>query len=153
MLVTGPFENRNFRIGWDGKFIPGISKISALKWSTDVVTIRDGLSRFEQSGPGRMKYEPLILERPVSFDLSFEDWAQQVTGNHPVADSIYKDVRLEVLDPAGSVVIVYNLTRSWPISYEAVSVLDGEGDVMVVERLILEFATFVRDTSVAAPTT
>lgn len=151
--VTGPFENRNFRVGWDGRYIPGISKIYALQWSTDVVTIRDGLSNTEQSGPGRMKYGPLTLERPASFDLSFENWAQQVIGNQPVNDTIYKNVRIEIHDAAGSTVIVYNLLRCWPTTYEPFTVLDGNGDIMVIERLVLEYATFERDASIAAPTT
>jgi phage tail-like protein len=153
MPVTGPFENRNFRVKWDGKYVAEVSKISGLRWSAEVVSVRDGSSNIEQSGPGRAKYEPLALERVVTFDLAFENWAQQVMGNEKTQGSILKDVVVELYDPAGSLVIAYKVFRCWPSAYEASSVLDAEGSVMVVERLMLEYATFERDTSVAPPTT
>jgi phage tail-like protein len=152
-MVTGPFENRNFRVKWDGKYVAGVSKVTGLRWSADVVSLRDGLTNIEQSGPGRAKYEPLALERAVTFDLAFENWAQQVMGNNPTVGSILKDVSVEIYDPAGSLVIAYKVFRCWPNAYEASSVLDTEGNAMVVERLLLEYATFERDTSVAPPAT
>jgi phage tail-like protein len=153
MPVTGPFENRNFRVKWDGKFVAGVSKVSGLRWSAEVVSARDGLTNIEQSGPGRQTYEPLALERAVTFDLAFESWAQQVLGNATVQGTILKDLLIDIYDPAGSLVISYKVMRCWPSSYEAMSVLDAEGSVMVVERLMLEYATFERDTSVAPPIT
>jgi phage tail-like protein len=152
MPVTGQFENRNFRVKWDGKFVEGVSKISGLRWGAEVVDTRDG-SNVETKGPGRTKYEPLALERGVTFDLAFEEWAQQVMGNLPVQTTILKDLIIDLYDPAGSLVVSYKVFRCWPSAYEALSVLDADGDVMVVERLMLEYATFERDTSVAAPTT
>jgi phage tail-like protein len=152
MLVTGPFENRNFRVKWDGRFIAGISKIGGLRWSAEVVTERDGGSTISQTGPGRSKYEPLALERAAGFDLAFEQWAQHVMGNTQVPGGILKDVAVDVFDPEGQLVITYNVYRCWPSAYEALSVLDAEGNAMVVERLLLEYATFQRDLSVAPPT-
>ncbi|NYF81291.1 phage tail protein [Granulicella arctica] len=151
MAVTGPFENRNFRVKWDGRFVAGVSKISGLRWSADVVTMRDGATNVEGTGPGRTKYEPLTLERGVTFDLAFEEWAQQVMGNAPVAGTILKDLVIDLYDPAGSLVVSYKVMQCWPSSYEAMSVLDADGNVMVVERLMLEYATFERDTSVGVP--
>ena len=152
MLVTGPFENRNFRVKWDGKFISGISKVSGLQWSTEVVSVRDGSSTIEQTGPGRMTYQVLALERPLGFDLSFEAWAQEVMGNDSAAGGILKDVAVEIYDAAGQLVVRYMVARCWPRAYEAISTLDAEGSAMVVERLMLEYATFRRDLGVAPPT-
>jgi phage tail-like protein len=149
MPVTGPFENRNFRVKWDGKYIPGISKITGLQWTTQVVLERDGASPIEQSGPGRSTFVPLGLERGVSFDLSFENWAQAVMGTSVKLVGILKDLLIEVYDPAGALVAMYQVYRCWPSSYEALSVLDGEGSAMVVERLVLEYASFQRDPGIA----
>ncbi len=138
---------------WDGKFVDGVSKISGLQWSAAVVTTRSGGSNVEGTGPGTMTYQPLALERTVTFDLAFEAWAQQVMGNQPVQSTIMKDLLVDIYDPAGSLVISYKVYKCWPSSYEAMSVLDADGNVMVVERLMLQYATFERDTSVAPPTT
>ena len=37
-----PYKNFKFRIKWDGKYVAGMSKTSALKRSTEVVTHREG---------------------------------------------------------------------------------------------------------------
>ncbi len=152
MAVTGPFENRNFRVKWDGEFVPGVSKVSGLQWSTEVVTYRDGASPVETTGPGRMAYVPLALERGVTIDTRFESWAQTVMGGDSVPNAgITKDILIDVFDTAGRLVVSYRVYRCWPSSYEALSVLDGEGNMMLVERLLLQYATFARDLTIVPP--
>jgi len=151
MVAEGPFENRNFRVRWDGMYVPGISKITGLLWSTQVVTERDGSSPIEQSGPGRSTFTQLGLERSVSFDLGFENWAQAVMGTSVKFKGILKDLAIEIYDSAGSLVVSYKVYRCWPSSYEALSVLDSEGSAMVVERLVLEYSSFERDQSIPIP--
>src|SRR5882757_136206 len=74
-----PYKNFKFRVKWDGKYVAGISKVSALKRMTEVVKHRDGgnLSTSYKS-PGRTEYEPVTLERGVTHDTEFEAWAQKV---------------------------------------------------------------------------
>ncbi|WP_263381768.1 phage tail protein [Granulicella arctica] len=151
MLVTGPFENRNFRVKWDGKYVSGISKVTGLQWSTQVVLERDGGSPIEQSGPGRSTLAQLGLERGVTTDPTFENWAQAVMGTSVKLVGVLKDLVIEIYDPAGALAVAYNVYRCWPASYEALSVLDAEGSAYVVERLVLEYSSFQRDQSIPAP--
>jgi len=37
-----PYKNFKFRVKWDGRYVAGISKVSALKRSTEVVEHREG---------------------------------------------------------------------------------------------------------------
>jgi phage tail-like protein len=153
MSFTAPFENRNFRVKWDGKFIAGVSKVSALRWSAQVTTSRDGGSAIEQTRPGTITYEPLALERAAGYDNAFGAWALQVTADQPVPGTGYlKDLILDIYEPTGVLVISYKIYRCWPSSFEALSILDAEGNVTVVERLMLNYASFEKDLSVVPPT-
>jgi len=37
-----PYKNFKFRIKWDGKYVAGLSKMSALKRTTEVIRHREG---------------------------------------------------------------------------------------------------------------
>ena len=53
-----PYKNFKFRLKWDGQYVAGISKVSALKRTTEVVKHRDGgdpsTSR-KSPGPDRVR--------------------------------------------------------------------------------------------------
>lgn len=40
-----PYKNFKFRVKWDTKYVAGVSKISALKRTTEVVKHREGVIR------------------------------------------------------------------------------------------------------------
>src|SRR3954453_3717246 len=71
-----PYKNFKFRVKWDGRYVAGVSKISALKRTTEVVEHREGGDPTTmRRSPGQTKYEPLTLERGVTHDLDFDAWA------------------------------------------------------------------------------
>ena len=37
-----PYKNFKFRVKWDGRYVAGISKVGALKRSTEIVEHREG---------------------------------------------------------------------------------------------------------------
>ena len=77
-----PYKNFKFRVKWDGRVIAGVSKVSALKRSTDVVDYREGGNpSTTHKSPGLTKYEPITLERGVSHDPDFEQWANAVASH------------------------------------------------------------------------
>jgi phage tail-like protein len=41
-----PYKNFKFRLKWDGVYVAGVSKVSALKRTTEVIEFRDGGDRF-----------------------------------------------------------------------------------------------------------
>jgi hypothetical protein len=74
-----PYKNFKFRIKWDGHFVAGLSKCSALKRTTEVVEHRvGGDPSTSHKSPGRTKYEAITLERGVTHDPDFENWAHKV---------------------------------------------------------------------------
>ena len=41
-LRFDPYKNFKFRVKWDGRYVAGVSKMSALKRTTEVVKHREG---------------------------------------------------------------------------------------------------------------
>src|SRR6201993_5014614 len=95
-----PYKNFKFRLKWDGKYVTGISKMSALKRSTEVVEHREGGDpSSSRKSPGRTKYEAITLERGVTHDKEFEQWANKVWnfGSGLGAEVSLKDFRKNII--------------------------------------------------------
>ena len=74
-----PYKAFKFRVKWDGRYVAGVSKVSALKRTTEVVEHREGGDpSSSHKAPGRTMYEPITLERGVTHDTEFEKWANKV---------------------------------------------------------------------------
>jgi hypothetical protein len=74
-----PYKNFKFRIKWDGRYVAGISKISGLRRTTEVIQHREGGDpSSSRKSPGRTEYAPITLERGVTHDPEFENWANKV---------------------------------------------------------------------------
>ncbi len=49
-----PYKSFKFRVKWDGCYVVGVSKVSALRYSTEVVKYRDGVDpSISHKSPGR----------------------------------------------------------------------------------------------------
>jgi phage tail-like protein len=149
-----PYKDFKFRVKWDGRTVAGVSKVSALERTTEVIEHRDGGD--PSSGrrlPGMSRYEPITLERGLSHDGEFENWAGLVLSAGGAQPRKYrKDVRLELLDEAGQVMLAYTIFRCWPSQYVAVPDLDEETVLFAFESLVLENEGWVRDPAVPKPT-
>ncbi len=153
-----PYKNFKFRVKWDGRYVAGISKVSALKRSTEVVNHREGGDpSTSRKSPGRTQYDAITLERGVTHDPAFEDWANKVwnlgagLGAEVSLRDFRKDVVLELYNEAGQVVLAYKLLRCWPSAFEALPDLDANITSVAVQRLVLENEGWVRDTDVTEP--
>src|SRR4051812_17205324 len=111
-----PYKNFKFRVKWDGKYVAGISKVGALKRTTEVVKHREGgdLSTSRKS-PGRTEYDAISLDRGVTHDLEFERWANKVwhTGLESSLKDFRKDLIIEVYNEAGQLALAYKVFRAW----------------------------------------
>ena len=59
-----PYKNFKFRVKWDGRYVAGVSKVSALKRTTEMVEHREGGDpSTSHKSPGRNKFEAVTLER------------------------------------------------------------------------------------------
>jgi phage tail-like protein len=112
-----PYRDFNFRVKWDGVVVAGITRISALRRTADIVEYRDGSEpQAVQRVPGRQVCQPFTLERPLGADTAFEDWIDQL--RQPTAGTgLRKGVRIEILDHAGRLFLAYDVLRCWPAAY------------------------------------
>ena len=149
-----PYKNFKFRVRWDGRIVAGVSKVSALRRTTEVVQYRSGADpSITMRAPGQTQFEPLTLERGLTHDTEFERWANKIwTRDHDVSlRDFRKDIVIEVLNEAGQVVLSYLVYRAWPSSYTACSDLDADANEVAIETLILEHEGWQRDDDVKEP--
>lgn len=154
-----PYKNFRFRLKWDGRYVAGISKVSALKRTTEVVEHRDGGDPTAmRKSPGNTKFEPLTLERGVTHDPEFEAWASLVWRiNNPAGTQIAlqgfrKDLLLELHNEAGQVALVYKIYRAWVSEFNALPELDANANAVAIQSIILQHEGFERDVDVPEPT-
>ncbi|MCR9162479.1 MAG: phage tail protein [Nannocystaceae bacterium] len=154
-----PYKNFKFRVKWDGKYVAGVSKISALSRTTEVVEHRHGgdPSTVGKS-PGQTKFEAITLERGVTHDPDFEKWANKVwsqgagLGAQVSLDDFRKDITIELYNEAGQLVLSYNIFRCWVSEYKAMMELDASANAVLIQTLKLENEGWERDVEVIEPT-
>lgn len=153
-----PYKNFKFRVKWDGRYVAGVSKVSALKRTTEVVKHRDGGDpNSSRKSPGRTEYEAITLERGVTHDTEFEKWANKVWnyGNGLGAEvslkDFRKDITLELYNEAGQLAIAYKVYRCWVSEYQAAADLDANANAVLIQHLKLENEGWERDYEVAEP--
>ena len=149
-----PYKNFKFRVKWDGKVVAGVSKVSPLKRTTEVVKHREGGDpSTSHKSPGASNFEPITLERGVTHDNAFEQWANQVVnlGAEMSLKNFRKDIVIEIHNEAGQVVLAYKVFRCWVSEYQALPDLDAGANAVMLEHITLENEGWERDTAVAEP--
>ena len=152
-----PYKNMKFRVKWDGRYVAGVSKVSALKRSTEVVSHREG-GAFSTSGlsPSTWKFEAITLERGVTHDLEFEDWSTKVydveKGHVLTLKNFRRDISIELLNEEGVVAKAYKVFNCWVSEYQALPELDANGHATAFEHIVLQNEGWVRDMDVGEPT-
>jgi len=153
-----PYKNFKFRIKWDGRYVAGISKISGLRRTTEVIQHREGSDpSSSRKSPGLTEYESITLERGVTHDPEFENWANKVWsfGAGPGAEVSLKDFRkdllIEVYNEAGQLAITYKVYRCWVSEYQALPDLDANANAVAIQHIKLENEGWERDVEVPEP--
>jgi phage tail-like protein len=153
-----PYKNFKFRVKWDGRYVAGVSKVSALKRSTEMVEHREGGDpSTSRKSPGRTKFEAVTLERGVTHDLEFERWANKVwnfgagLGQEVSLKDFRKDISIEVYNEAGQKVLAYNVFRCWVSDFQSLPDLDANANAIAIQTLKLENEGWERDLSVTEP--
>jgi phage tail-like protein len=153
-----PYKNFKFRVKWDGKYVAGVSKCSALKRTTEVIEHREGGDpSTSRKSPGRSKYEPITLERGVTHDVEFEQWANKVwnfgsgLGSEVSLKDFRKDIMIEVYNEAGQLAISYRVFRCWVSEYQSLPDLDANANAVAIQHIKLENEGIERDYEVAEP--
>ena len=151
-----PYKSFKFRVSWDGKTVLGVSKVSALKRTTEVVKHREGgENSTDHKSPGRTTYDSVTMERGITHDPEFEKWANLV---HPYAGdaamdlvNYKKELTLEMMNEKGHVVYRYFLHRCWVSEFTALPELNANANAVAIESLKIELEGWERDVSTQEP--
>jgi phage tail-like protein len=153
-----PYANFKFRVKWDGRYVAGVSKVSALKRTTEVIEHREGGDpSTPRRSPGRSKFDAITLERGVTHDVEFERWANKVwnlgsgLGAEVSLKDFRKDIIIELYNEAGQLVLAYKVYRAWVSEYQALPDLDANANAVAIQHIKLENEGIERDYEVAEP--
>ncbi|MGW5472327.1 phage tail protein [Streptomyces chartreusis] len=160
-----PYKNFKFRVRWgEGSYVAGISKVSGLKRTTEVVRHRDGGDESSsRKSPGRTEFDAITLERGVTHDTDFEQWANKVwdyrNAQRPYGDDakemsladFRKDILIDVFNEAGQKVLSYKVYRCWVSEYQALSDLDANANAVAIQHIKLENEGWERDLEIPEP--
>lgn len=154
-----PYKNFKFQVKFGDRTVAGVSKVSALKRTTDVVEHREGgdPSTVHKS-PGQTKYEAITLERGVTHDPEFEQSAKMTwsygmgLGKEVSLRDFRKTVTIDMYNEAGQLVHSYKVYRCWVSEYQALPELDASGNAVAIQTLKLENEGWERDVEVKEPT-
>jgi phage tail-like protein len=156
-----PYKNFKFRVrfGDSPDYVAGISKVSALRRTTEVVSHREGGDpSSDRKSPGRTQYEAITLERGVTHDTEFEKWANKVwnfgsgLGAEVSLKDFRKDIIIDFYNEAGQLAIAYKVYRCWVSEFQALPELDANANAVAIQTLKLENEGWERDYAVTEPT-
>ena len=147
-----PYKNYRFLVyfGASTAAVAAVSKVTGLKRSSDVIDYREGGNAIILKGLGRMKYEPITLERGITFDTDFEDWAdaaQKLDKGSPTTSlaNLRKEVRIDLLNEEAQPVHRYTVHRCWVSEFQALPDLDASQNGVAIEHIILQNEGWERD--------
>jgi len=153
-----PYKNFKFRVRWDGRYVAGVSKVSSLKRTTEVVKHREGGDQSSsRKSPGRTEFDAITLERGVTHDTEFEKWANKVwnygsgLGAEVSLKDFRKDIIIELYNETGQLAVAYKVFRCWVSEFQALPDLDANANAVAIARLKLENEGWERDYEVVEP--
>ncbi|MGE6738612.1 phage tail protein, partial [Streptomyces sp. NPDC059900] len=138
--------------------VAGVSKVSPLKRTTEVVSHREGGDpSSSRRAPGRTEFEAITLESGVTQDTEFEKWTNKVwnlgsgLGSEVSLADFRKDIILEIYNEAGQLALAYKVFRCWVSEYQAMAELDANANAVLIATLKLENEGWERDYDVTEP--
>jgi phage tail-like protein len=155
-----PYKNFKFRVKWDGSYVAGFSKLSGLSRGTQVIDHRSGGDPDSARIAPRAGHGPIMLERGVTYDAGFEQWANKLwyysnaikggVDSDPTVSlrDFRKDIVIELYNEAGQKVIAYIIRNSWPSEFSAIPELDGSGNAVAIQTMTLQNEGWERDIAV-----
>jgi len=153
-----PYKSFKFRVKWDGRYVAGISAVSALRRTTEVLEYRAGGDPSTvRKSPGLTTYDPIVLERGVTHDREFEQWANKVWrlgaagGSEVSLKDFRKDISIDLFNEAGQMVLSYRVYRCWVSEYVALPDLDANASSIAIQRITLQNEGWERDPDVPEP--
>ena len=153
-----PYKTFRFKVYFGTSTTPvaAVSKIGGLKRSSDPIEYKEGGNPIIRKGLGRTKYDPITLERGLTHDTDFEDWAnaaQKLEQGAPTTSLaiLRKEIRIDLMNEAGQPVIRYLVHRCWVSEYQAMPDLDAGANAIALEHIKLENEGWERDLALSEP--
>lgn len=153
-----PYKSYRFLVYFDTSTTPValMSKVTSLKRSSDPIEYKEGGNAIIRKGLGRTKYEPITMERGVSQDKDFANWANaaQVLDKGSPSQSLAnlrKEVRIELLNEEGQPALRFIVHRAWVSEYQALPDLDAGQNAVAIEHIKVENEGWEQDLSLAEP--
>lgn len=160
-----PYKNFRFQVSWtptvgggSSTVVAGVSKVSGLNRTTEVVRFRAGNDpSVVRLSPGQTTYDPITLERGITYDTEFEQWANKIWSytnsvSNPQQMVSLGDFRKELVitlfNEAGAAVLAWKVHRCWVSQFQALSELDGSGNAVAIQSIKIENEGWERDPSV-----
>ncbi len=139
-----PYKNFKFRVKWDGRYVAGISKVSALKCSIGAVDYREGdAAASSRQLPGRTNFGAITLERGVTYDTEFQKWA--TCGGGTESSLLRKDIIIEIYNEANQFVLAYKVYHCLVSEFQATADLDANANAVLIHTIKLENEGWERD--------
>lgn len=142
---SDPYKSYRFLVYFGQSTTPvaAVSKVTALKRSTDVIEYKEGGNALILKGHGRTKYEAITLERGVTYDLDFITWAdatQKLDQGNPTSSlaQLRREITIALLNEAGVIVHGYIVHRCWVSEFQALPDLDAGANAIALEHIKLE---------------
>jgi len=156
-----PFLTFNFQVKWNNAYVAAVSKVSGLTKTTEAISFRSGgQPQTTYRIPGQTEYGPITLERGITFDVTFLQWANMMwyypntsaLGQEASLATFRQNMQIELYNQAGQLVMRYNVYNCWPSEYRALPELDSSSNVVALESLTLQNEGWDFDTTVTPPT-
>ena len=135
-----PYKNFKFRVKWDGRYVAGVSKVGALKRTTEVVKHREGGDpSSSRKSPGRTKYEadhPGTRRHPRHRVREVGQQGLELRlrpGREVSLKDFRKDIIIEVYNEAGQLAIAYKVYRCWVSEYPGLPDLDANANAVAIQ--------------------
>jgi phage tail-like protein len=153
-----PYKTYRFLVYFGTSINPvaAVSKVSAIKRSSDVIEYKEGGNAIILKGLGRTKYEPITLERGVTQDkdfITFANYAQVLNQGSPSNSlaNLRKEVSISLLNEEGQPVLRYLIHRCWVSEFQALPDLDAGANAVAIEHIKLENEGWEADLTLSEP--
>lgn len=156
-----PFLTFNFKVKWNNNYVASVSRVSGLTKTTQAVSFRSGgQPQTTYMIPGQTLYSPITLERGITFDHTFLQWANMTWyypntsafGTEMSLATLRQNMQIELYNQAGQLTLRYNVYNCWPSEFQALPELDSSANIVALESLTLQNEGWDFDPTVTAPT-
>jgi phage tail-like protein len=149
-----PYKTYRFLVYFGNSTTPvaAVSKVTAIKRSSDVIEYKEGGNAVILKGLGRTKYEPVTMERGVTYNHDFETWAnaaqvlQQGAPSTSLA-ALRRELSVVLLNEEAQPVYRYTIHRAWVSEFQALPDLDAGSNAVAIEHIKIENEGWERDLS------